>query len=171
MINSVCRVWNVGVTHTWGVRAIVCAMALVNLIGTDTSFAKAAYPSLQLPNCLMAGQVLHLGDSITSPDGSHQLQLTRLGSLILTSKGNMTWSTGTTGMDIALAAMQGDGNFVLYNSNWDAAWSSGTAGNNGAYLKVQNDGNLVIYPFSDPVTTPDSDNWPNAKWSSGTYNK
>jgi hypothetical protein len=42
------------------------------------------------------------------------------------------------------AAMQTDGNFVVYNSN-SAVWASNTGGNAGGYLRLQSDGNLVIY--------------------------
>jgi hypothetical protein len=55
------------------------------------------------------------------------------------------WSSGTAGNASAHAIMQGDGNFVIYDSSNNPLWSSGTAGNNGAYLLVQNDGNTVIY--------------------------
>ncbi|WP_310964130.1 hypothetical protein [Nocardioides terrisoli] len=55
------------------------------------------------------------------------------------------------------AVMQGDGNFVVYNSSGQAQWSSGTAGSSGASLVNQNDGNLVVYSAAGV-----------AKWSSST---
>lgn len=44
--------------------------------------------------------------------------------------------------------MQGDGNFVEYNSSIPV-WHTVTGGNPGSYLSVQNDGNLVLYSPSN----------------------
>jgi hypothetical protein len=41
--------------------------------------------------------------------------------------------------------MQGDGNFVVYNSAGSALWSSRTSQYPGAYLRMQDDCNLVVY--------------------------
>ena len=48
--------------------------------------------------------------------------------------------------------MQSDGNFVVYDTNWNPVWSTGTDGNSGAYAALQTDGNFVIYDSSG--TTP-----------------
>ncbi len=45
----------------------------------------------------------------------------------------------------AVAIMQADGNFVIYDSTGAGIWSSGTPSHSGAYLAVQNDGNVVVY--------------------------
>jgi hypothetical protein len=56
------------------------------------------------------------------------------------------------------AVMQGDGNFVIYNSaNGQALWDTGTF-DAGSYIVMQGDGNLVIYPPGGG----------SAVWSSGT---
>jgi hypothetical protein len=56
------------------------------------------------------------------------------------------------------AVMQGDGNFVIYDSSTGhALWSSGTSAG-GSHIVMQGDGNLVIY---SPGGT--------AEWSSGTF--
>ena len=55
------------------------------------------------------------------------------------------------------AIMQGDGNFVIYDSSGKPLWASDTAGNNGAYLTVQNDGNTDIFSASGATL-----------WSTGT---
>ncbi len=57
--------------------------------------------------------------------------------------GQILWSSGTTRS--AKAAMQSDGNFVLYTPDSQVEWSTGTAGFPGSYLKMQDDGNLVLY--------------------------
>lgn len=43
------------------------------------------------------------------------------------------------------AAMQTDGNFVVYDGGGRALWSTRTNGNPGAWLVLQTDGNLVLY--------------------------
>jgi hypothetical protein len=57
---------------------------------------------------------------------------------------------GTADID-AYAVMQGDGNFVLYDSEENSVWSTSTASNPGARLSIQNDGNLVVYSSTDSV--------------------
>jgi hypothetical protein len=91
------------------------------------------------------------GDYQESWDGRFELILQNDGNLvwyplpIVTSPDNALWSSGTAGSDAQLAIMQGDGNFVIYDSNHNPLWATGTNGNPGAYLAIQNDGNLVIY--------------------------
>jgi surface antigen len=56
------------------------------------------------------------------------------------------------------AAMQSDGNFVLYGPS-GAMWASSTEGHPGAWVTMQSDGNLVIYPPGNNT---------NALWASNT---
>jgi len=52
--------------------------------------------------------------------------------------------------DPGQAVMQGDGNFVIYDSGGTPlAWTA-TEGNPGAYLTVQPDGNVVVYTATAP---------------------
>ena len=58
------------------------------------------------------------------------------------------------GRRAAFAAMQNDGNFVVYDIQDGVpvpVFSTHTDGNPGAYLRVQDDGNMVIYSVSDAV--------------------
>jgi hypothetical protein len=49
-----------------------------------------------------------------------------------------------------IAALQGDGNFVVYRvGNNTALWASNTFGKGGVKLIMQNDGNLVLYTASN----------------------
>ncbi|MCL2049333.1 MAG: stalk domain-containing protein [Defluviitaleaceae bacterium] len=57
-----------------------------------------------------------------------------------------------------VAVMQGDGNFVVYNTQ-QALFSTSTDGSGGTFLALQNDGNLVIY-----------NNEPRAVWSPNIHN-
>lgn len=90
-------------------------------------------------------QGLYPGDSLYSCDGRFHLVLQNDGNLVLYKGSTALWSSGTAGQSSAVAIMQQDGNFVIYDSAGVPIWSSGTANNPGAYLAVQNDGNMVIY--------------------------
>jgi hypothetical protein len=54
--------------------------------------------------------------------------------------------------------MQWDGNFVVYDANFQARFDTGTNGYQGAYLVMQGDGNVVIYDLLSV-----------ARWSSWFY--
>ncbi len=55
------------------------------------------------------------------------------------------------------AAMQGDGNFVVYNASNTPLWYTNTAGHPGSHITLQTDGNLVLYDANHV-----------ARWSSKT---
>jgi hypothetical protein len=110
------------------------------------------------PACgsLQPGVTLTRNQSVSSCDGRFYLSMQSDGNLVLYEglPGHPTtaiWSTGTYGTGGQRAVMQGDGNFVLYDSANRALWSSGTWNNPGAYLAVQNDGNVVVYKGSTPL--------------------
>ncbi len=98
---------------------------------------------------LTAGNQLIVGQYLTSPESFYRLELNPDGnlSLMVGSSGRSIWSSGTPGHANAIAVMQTDGNFVLYDAN-GAYWSSSTGGHTGSYFAVQDDGNLVVYPPS-----------------------
>jgi hypothetical protein len=54
------------------------------------------------------------------------------------------WSTKTAGKGGCKCAMQGDGNFALYDVDEALLWSTNTSGNPGGRVVVQDDGNLVV---------------------------
>ena len=109
---------------------------------------------------LTANHQLNAGQSLASCNGDYSLDVQGDGNLVLYKSGAALWSSGTAGTSASEAVMQGDGNFVLYNSSGTAEWSSKTNGNNGASLAVQNDGNVVIYSATGT-----------ALWSTGTAGK
>jgi len=59
------------------------------------------------------------------------------------------WANGGYAGQGAYAAMQADGNFVLYTAQGTPWFASGTAGNPGAYVAIQNDANVVVYSAQD----------------------
>jgi hypothetical protein len=109
-----------------------------------------------LHGLMRPGEALLQGQSLTACGGVYTLAMQWNGQLALWHNGltQPIWTASGTGV---LAAMQNDGNFVLYDSNYHATFSTGTWGRPGAYLAVQTDGNLVVYS-----------NYPNAPWASGT---
>jgi methionine-rich copper-binding protein CopC len=96
------------------------------------------------------------GKSISSSNGQYTLTLQTDGNLVeSTAAGTALWATETGGKTVTGAAMQADGNLVLYNGT-TVVWASNTSGNPGAFLNVQNDGDVVIYSGTTPVWTSNS---------------
>jgi hypothetical protein len=106
---------------------------------------------------LTANQKISVGSPVLSCDGRFKLVLGGDGNLVLYQGSAALWASNTAGEAVADVYMQGDGNFVIYNSSGKPVWSSGTAGNAGASLTVQDDGNVVIYSSGG-----------GALWSTGT---
>lgn len=94
---------------------------------------------------MVGGQHLTVNTYVTSSGGSqYHLYYQDDGNLVLYDSGWTTvlWNTATNGTVPNEAAMQGDGNFVVYDDTQDR-WSSGTGGNPGAYLIVSDIGGTV----------------------------
>ncbi|MDX8053928.1 LysM peptidoglycan-binding domain-containing protein [Lentzea sp. BCCO 10_0798] len=105
---------------------------------------------------LQAGQELTRGQQLTSVNG-YMLTLQSDGNLVLSENTGTVWASGTDGKGAVRAALQDDGNFVLYTSDDNAVWSTGTQGNEGARLVLQDDRNLVLFGGDG-----------GAKWASNT---
>jgi LysM repeat protein len=105
---------------------------------------------------LQAGQELTRGQQLTSANG-YMLTLQSDGNLVLSENTGTVWASGTDGKGAVRAALQADGNFVLYTSEDNAVWSTGTQGNEGARLVLQDDRNLVVFGGDG-----------GAKWASNT---
>ncbi|WP_081081012.1 curculin (mannose-binding) lectin [Burkholderia territorii] len=92
---------------------------------------------------LASGSTISAGQTFTV--AQYMLVFQADGNLVLYKNGgNPIWATYTQGKGATHAAMQADGNFVIY-AGAAALWSTKTAGANGAQLVLQSDGNLVIY--------------------------
>jgi hypothetical protein len=78
-----------------------------------------------------------------SEQGKYSIWMQADGHLVMyRADGTVRWSAKASGW---YSIMQGDGNFVLYNSAYQPTFSTGTGGHPNALLHVQDDGNLVIY--------------------------
>jgi len=94
---------------------------------------------------LRPGARLLPGQSLTSTGGGYRLFYQSDGNLVLYAGGTAVWTSNTANTSAGSAAMQSDGNFVVYDGQGAARWFTGSAGNANASLVVQNDGNLVVY--------------------------
>jgi hypothetical protein len=97
---------------------------------------------------LRAGQFLRPGQSRESPDRRFRLVMRPEGHLELVelATGRQMWSAGTEGNPGAYAAMQSDGNFVVYSSSKQVLYKTRPRGNGDANsrLALGNDGNMNI---------------------------
>jgi len=111
--------------------------------GTSIGIGHERFPTSELPN----NGVIYRNQAIESYDRSLALHFQGDGNLVLydTRTWKALWSSATDRTTADHAAMQGDGNLVVYTPEGKALWSSGTSGKNASRLVLQNDGNLVIY--------------------------
>jgi len=97
-----------------------------------------------MSDTLSHGQKLVRGESLVSKNGAYTLTLQEDGNLVLASRGQAIWATGTGGQDVVRAEVQADGNFVVYTAD-KPVWHSSTQGKKNAKLVLQDDRNLVLY--------------------------
>jgi hypothetical protein len=99
---------------------------------------------------LKAGDALGFNQSVVSNNGRYTLIMQGDGNLVGYQAGSAFWDTGSwgqpSGTSPVTAAMQTDGNFVLYAPGNVPIWASGTDGNGpDCRLVMQDDRNIVIY--------------------------
>ncbi|WP_162907399.1 CHAP domain-containing protein [Allorhizocola rhizosphaerae] len=95
-------------------------------------------------NYLGGGEGLSANQSIRSNNGAYTAAMQGDGNFVLYTPSGAKWSTRTGGQNGSSIVMQTDGNLVVYR-NGTAIWHTGTAGYTGASLIMQDDGNLVMY--------------------------
>lgn len=103
-----------------------------------------------MSDTLTAGQKLVRGESLTSNNGAYTLTLQDDGNLVLASRGQAIWASGTDGQDVVRAEVQPDGNFVVYTAD-KPVWHSHTQGKKDVKLVLQDDRNLVLYAADGPA--------------------
>jgi LysM repeat protein len=97
-----------------------------------------------MSDTLTAGQKLVRGEALTSSNGAYTLTLQDDGNLVLASRGQSIWASGTNGQDVVRAEVQPDGNFVVYTAD-KPVWHTDTQGKKDVRLVLQDDRNLVLY--------------------------
>ena len=127
----------------------VAALAAFGVVlSTGICQQAQANDTLQPSQELQAG-----GQSIASRNQRYFLSLQADGNLVLTDNAarRVLWASNTSGVAVAKATMQADGNLVMRGYNSKAIWATNTENNNGARLELQDDGNLVIYTSRNRV--------------------
>lgn len=104
---------------------------------------------------IVGGQRLYPGQFIRARRAACRLELQSDGNLVAYAGGEPYWEAGTDAG--TLAAMEDNGNFVIYDALGVPLWSTGTGENPGARLTIQNDCIVIVH---DPNGTP--------LWKSGT---
>jgi len=97
-----------------------------------------------MSDTLTEGQKLVRGESLTSNNGAYTLTLQDDGNLVLASRGQSIWASGTDGQGVVRAEVQPDGNFVVYTAD-KPVWHTDTQGKKNVRLVLQDDRNLVLY--------------------------
>ncbi|WP_420363467.1 peptidoglycan DD-metalloendopeptidase family protein [Curtobacterium aetherium] len=102
-------------------------------------------------NRLATGTTILPGSVLRSGSGRQQtLTMQSDGNLVQYVNGTATWSSGTFNRPGATAALQADGNLVVFpKGGGRALWSTATAGKGPGQLLVQLDSNVVLYGKSD----------------------
>ncbi len=128
----------------------VLTIALVLSNGGSAAHAQASYNYVGV---LPSGASLGVNGTVVSPNGVYVLTMQGDGNLVEGyTQGGVIWASNSTGSGGSSfnAAMQSDGNFVVYcHGNgckaYRAIFSTCTYGDNYSHLEVQNDGNVVVY--------------------------
>lgn len=94
---------------------------------------------------LPAGATLRPGQSLWANDGSHRAVMQGDGNFVVYESGGGATYATHTDVGGSRLAMQTDGNLVVYSPSGAARWSSDTAPARHARLVMQTDGNLVMY--------------------------
>jgi len=102
------------------------------------------FPNYQ--STVPAGNVILPGTLLRSDSrGTRSLAMRADGTLAQVVDGKQVWATKTTGNPGAYAAVQTDGNFVVYSAARKPLWASNTSRAGAGQLLVQVDGNVVLY--------------------------
>jgi hypothetical protein len=129
-----------------GLAALGLAAALAGSLAVGPATSAAAQD--KKAGRLGSGEYMRTGAVLNSPDGHYHLVMQDDGNLVEYVGGRPLWATGTHGHPGAFAAMQTDGNLVVYTPGGTPLWSSKTYGNPGAYLVIRNDANLRVMSAS-----------------------
>jgi hypothetical protein len=120
---------------------------------------------------MVGGETLAPGESITSPNGVVTLVMQGDGNLVLyrLADGTPLWNTQSGNRPGSYAAMQTDGNLVVYASNGAVVFHTNTYNHPGARLELQSDSNLVIYAPNDTPLWHTYTGVPTATYSTPAY--
>jgi hypothetical protein len=143
------------------VTAVAVVVSLLSpLSAAAQTVSGPALPSGSGKDYLRSGEILRVGDYLSSDNGRYELRMQGDGNLVLyVAWGNKAiWASNTMNSGADYVGNQGDGNLVLYDTNpLRPRWATNTAGRGPSVLYLQNDGNLVLRAAGNVPT-----------WASGT---
>ncbi len=139
-------------THPSGVRrpavgVLVLALAATLLAFTPLNPNRSGAAAIIAPTVgatIKPGTILSSGAVVTTLYGQFALTMQGDGDLVLTGQGQQLWHTGTAANPGAWAALQSDGNFVVYSKAGRALWTAKTVGHPDDKAVITTDGNLAI---------------------------
>ncbi|WP_182046873.1 peptidoglycan DD-metalloendopeptidase family protein [Curtobacterium sp. ME26] len=137
----------------WGAEGRVGKQLQIGSEGVMTSLDTSGgivWQALTFQDRVAAGSVIASGSALQSDgSGSRKLTMRTDGNLVQTVNGAAVWNSGTGGHPGAYAAVQTDGNLVVYGPDKVALWASHTSRAGAGQLLVQVDGNVVLYGKAD----------------------
>ncbi|MWV31374.1 excalibur calcium-binding domain-containing protein [Rathayibacter iranicus] len=141
-------VWSSRTEGTIGAVALIQDDGRLVILRSDSSTAwSSEIEQPAIQDALTGGRSLSTGQQLTSSDGRSRAALQGDGNFVVYTDGVARWNSLTFGPGNRLD-MQSDGNAVIYGSAAGARWATNTSGNPGARMVMQNDGNLVVYAAS-----------------------
>ena len=137
----------------WGVAGRVGKQLQIGADGAITSLDTSGgivWQAATFQDQVAAGSLIASGTVLRS-DASNARRLTMQGdgNLVQTVNGSPVWSSRTGGHPGAYAAVQTDGNLVVYGTDKKALWASNTSRAGAGQLLVQVDANVVLYGKTD----------------------
>ena len=134
------------------VGVLATALTLLSVAGTAVAATTGPLPSHD--SLLEPGEMLALGQSVTSSNGRFRLTLRRDGELALYQDTTMLWRSGTAGEGADRLVMQRNGDLAMYRPlayGSEPVWRSGSDGFAGAVLSVRDEGGVVIRLGGNPT--------------------
>lgn len=119
--------------------------AYVDLAKAEAKTKPKLEPKPRPLTVLHAGEKLHVGENLTSPNGLNRLSLNAVGAMSLHSQKALLWYVGTDKCDHSELWVQHDGNLVRYCGS-RATWSTQTNGRafGVTSLRLKDDCDLVL---------------------------
>ena len=134
------------------VGVLATVLTLLSVAGTAVAATTGPLPSHD--SLLEPGEMLSLGQSVTSSNGRFRLTLRGDGELALYQDTTMLWRSGTAGEGADRLVMQRNGDLAMYRPlayGSEPVWRSGSDGFAGAVLSVRDEGGVVIRLGGNPI--------------------
>lgn len=102
-----------------------------------------------MSDVIKSGEQLDVDERLVAPNGRSFMIMQGDGNLVVyevhRGRNIPVWASNTPGSGGTVAALQTDGNLVVYRGDGHPVWASHTAGQGEVHLRMQDDGNAVVY--------------------------